>query len=613
MKPFRFLLGALGLVAALSTSGAAQRDTTLRIGMFRPNAPAYPSDLWSLSALPVNVKDFNAVGDGTTDDSRAFQNAVNAAQPGAVVYAGASAFNIGSATIVLSKAVTLSLTGASLTGTADPMISITASNVTVLGNGADQTSITNSTQTASVIRIAAGVSGIRISGLQLAGGAMPAAESGNGWTQGNVIFAVGTTGANITNLVVENTRVTMGNNLVYFKYVNGGRIVNNDLVMDHGGLAHIELDASSSVIVANNTLRTTGAGSAWNAIYGLSRATQNGIVGNSNDLSMLHTITGNVATGTFNFEVFNLFGNQYTVTSNTINALNAVNNTCGIIVGTNNTSTVQSGSFNTVTGNTISLSGTGGNGNAGIRAIRTFGSINPNGNTIANNVIFSALTASTGTSGIEGAFQMGSSFQGNTIIFTSTHAAPSYGILLTDVSGTDNRVIGNTVTGTVVNAIVHCYNIQSVKTLILGNTARNCNSDGFFVDVGVTGGAANSSFLYNSTYIPGKRAFSINPTSSSGIRVWGNTGDLGTLANFFNAAVLDFETVTNLTDAATIVIDCNWGTKFTVTLNVAAHSGKAVAGAHAANSRRVSRRWSPGPELPSTTRPKTTPWQTASC
>ena len=385
-----------------------------------------------LTELGINVVDYGAKCDGLTDDTAAITAALTYAPTGGVVY-----FPTGTCKatqIVIDKAITLHLDNTALVLSGDPGIDIMVSGVSLSGISRSSSSISNITSAANTIRIGANLSDVQISSLSLAAANNVAAEPAR--ETGNVVFIRGTTSSPLLTCPTRTNRVTIsenyitgGNNGVLAQCAQNVIITNNHFNNAHGGLAQASLHSTNTSTIANNNF--TDSGHSANAVY---------ILHLTGYESTGNVVAANTASGTYDYEVVNVFGKGNVVSANTLTSTSttAGKAQAGIRV-TQPVDTSASTSGNVVDNNRITLADSPTGVGIQVNDNGSSGAFGSNDNIISNNVIYAPIGV------IVSANCKRVSVTGNRIYQTGYTCANCDGISLQ--GATNLQVTGNYVTG----------------------------------------------------------------------------------------------------------------------------------------------------------------------
>jgi hypothetical protein len=217
----------------------------------------------------ISVKDYGAVGDGTTDDSTAITNAVTAAA-GRTLYFPEGTYKTGSiqpsanTTVWLEPGVIISAKA----GTGS-LWRLLASNIHIIGNGA-KSYIDGTTQTEHNIRIEGDIENISVDNLWLDGTGIGGAGVGD-----DCVYIGGTPASNITPRDVRITRCTMtraNRNCVSVVAVDGLLIENCDISGATGQAPRAGIDIEANAFMANGTSAVRKVTIRKNKIWGNTNA-----------------------------------------------------------------------------------------------------------------------------------------------------------------------------------------------------------------------------------------------------------------------------------------------------------------------------------------------------
>lgn len=370
----------------------------------------------------IDVLNFGAVCNGSTDDSAAFNAAIQslAATGGTVIVPRGSCLVSSSVNMNVAAVSLLLEKGAEVKGTADPLINITASNVGLYGAGKGSKFRSTAT-TPNTVYVGPGVTGITINSVEIVGGGKTADEGNR--SVGNAIWVRGTlSGASCTTtstVDILNSYISNGNNDIYIFCGAGGRVLGNTLSDSIANLAQISLHSSSSFIVSSNNLSTSG--STYNGIYVLHLA---------DNPSSYNSISNNSISGNYTYECINLFGMYNTVTGNAIANTDTISTAAvGIAVTQpSGSDTASRTNNNTITGNVIRMSGSvspaailnkdnGSSGNYGSNDNTYSANVIINGSVVVNDYSKRIIVSSNRINGTSTAATDGVAVQGANALY----------------------------------------------------------------------------------------------------------------------------------------------------------------------------------------------------
>jgi hypothetical protein len=416
--------------------------------------------------------------------------------------------------IVISQPSTLTLCGSQITGTADPVIEISSSDVSIVGCNASTTTITQTIPTGNAIHLDPGIAHIHISGLGMIPGGKTRDEEN--FHQGNCVLAGTGSGSQAPNAVLSditldgNSCSGTGNNGFVLRYVNDSRVTNNQFNSTGECLAQVLLVTSKNNVIQGNTFRDTGG--CANAVY------TRPIVTDVNDPSQGNTIAANSIVGTYTFEGINVFGAQTAVTGNVITISNAADNSSciGIEQVTSVPDTVATTYNDTVTGNTCKISGHGGSGNYGIEFVGAGSQALTITDVAFSGNVFD-LSGITGRSvnadgyGVVG-YVSGVSINGD-IVNCSPHTDQGRGILLNAPTQSDVTISGVIISGCGGQGIFN----SAQRTKIIASTIMRTSEDaaGIYTPAGVDNGV-DAQIVGNYLYENAGRAIDIKSGGGAG-------------------------------------------------------------------------------------------------
>lgn len=243
--------------------------------------------------------------DGTSDDVQ-INAAITAATNNQVIKAYAATYTC-SSSIAMNKSCTLSLGQTALTSTADPVIDITADDVSIIGINRKKSQLISSTAGASIIRsIGASRKGITVKNLYLEGPATAYVAQGREY---ETLIHLGDDPyvAHITDVLIDGCYITKGIRGILMQHVNDSRIINNTFNHDHVANLGINLWSCDRVIIEKNTFLDSGGSTGAIEIVG---ATDNQSKGN--------VVNSNTFLGSWLYEAIRTTGSSNKIISNEI-------------------------------------------------------------------------------------------------------------------------------------------------------------------------------------------------------------------------------------------------------------------------------------------------------
>lgn len=399
-------------------------------------------------------------------------------------------------TITINVPCTLLIGQATLTGSVDPIISVTSDDVAIVGEHYSFSAIQQTTVAANVVKLAAGSDRITIRGLLL-DGAGKTIDTAN-VTQGNCIWAAGTSASPVTELVLEGCRLIDGHNGIYASQSDRCRIVNNVFAFTHNALAQCYLDACTSCIVRGNVFTDTGTTS--NAVW---------LDMDNDDPSIYCVIANNTVTGAYDHEVFNIMASYTSITGNVINVTTAAATLSGINIEepayANSSGQCH---HNSVVGNVYLASGTSAGSN-GI-SVRDSSASHYGCN---NNVISGNVLRLTGFGIVVNNYCSHNDITGNRVDIQTGDTVD--GIILTGPNASDNLVVGNRVT-TATRHGIHCN--TSIRNVVAANHCSSCTTDGIRM-ANSTNSSMVGNLMYNNT---GAGGYVTSTTENRVVSYWNN-------------------------------------------------------------------------------------------
>ena len=438
-----------------------------------------------LTAVQADYPNITAVTQ--EKDLAAFQAAVAAASAGSTLYVPAGSYL---ANATLSKAITLYLDQASMTSGEVFTVAITASSASILCDShashlintrRANVAIWGMNPTGNVVTVAAGLTGVSIKGCSIDPPAkayfnQPVDEAA--YNLGNAIYVGGDESSRVTDLTVEGNLIGSANNGLILDNADYSRVANNYFKNTNVGLTQVGLFGANQTTVIGNTFTDTGGFA--DAVY-----VRRSSYGSTSMLQDGNSITGNVATGIYAFEVLNVVNATHnTVSGNTINITTTANNSTGISVWCGSAVAVTC-IGNTVSANAISIAAPGGTsgGVCGI-GIGTDAYATISGTVVTGNSVYAPATA-VSVSGTAYRTQI----TGNLIVQVAGSAS---GTGITIGTATDTQVIGNTIVGATTHGI---YSSGGVRDMVAWNRVRDSGGCGIRAESG-----QDSSYSYNGLF-----------------------------------------------------------------------------------------------------------------
>jgi len=208
----------------------------------------------------VSVKDFGAVGDGTTNDGAACQLAINSLTTGGILYFPAGTYLITEDTVLTvavanthieGKGATLKISGA-IAGSNANMISLNANNTSI--NGLSFTSVTDTNVTAPTNGNAFSY---KTKTTAIAIGAYTEVTVEN-TTLNGMNFGI-TTASGATNIkIVDNTILAMGSGFTALTHPIG-LLVQGNYMKDVGSMGGMQIYDPQNFTISDNYLFAAGA------------------------------------------------------------------------------------------------------------------------------------------------------------------------------------------------------------------------------------------------------------------------------------------------------------------------------------------------------------------
>lgn len=440
-----------------------------------------------------------------------------------------------SSTFTITKPMRLLFGSATINSAIDPIINIAVSNVRITGLGMAQSVLNQTAQNQNVINIAPGLSNVVIEDLSMITPSVtyaninPIEETNQ--AHGNCIFAAGTTGSHVANVVVQRNQCTAGNSGVYLQYTDRSRIVNNKfdapaVITNAPPLTQtLIVGSSSGNIVSSNTYSDT-QGTA-NAVYIK-------VFGVPNE-SPTHTVVAdNTINGLYQFEAINcacqwssFVGNSIINSSNATNAVGIAIFEAGSGAQADTASTAH---HNSITGNTIQMLGANHNDAILIVDNGSTGDLGADDNTISANVISAVSGHGIGVGGnnLGGAHVGGirNIVTGNKIdIQQNAHD----GVIL--FNSLDSIVTGNNILTSAASPGNGVNLAGSLRSIVTGNEMTGWNA-GIFSTGGQTYNSLVSGNYFRNT------GNAIAPSAGSvGVSIWNN---------FYDGVTTKFQSGTNV-------------------------------------------------------------------
>lgn len=352
----------------------------------------------------------------------------SAPSTGATVYVPAGIFSM-NATLTISKPIRLLLDHTTLTGSVDPIIRITSSNVSIVGVNHGVSIIQNTSGDANVITTSDGLNTVLFQDVQIDAGGKTA--NINERAMGNCIYCMGLTGSKNNYFKVVRCKFIDGHNGFMFDFTDHTTIT--DCVFDfaHAGLIQCRNWSSDFCAVSNNVFMDSGA--AANAIM---------FSGSAGDSPSYCTVSNNTITGTFAFEGINVNGLYCNIDGNVINMTTTADAVRGIEIGNSSTANGENSHHCVVSNNTINIADSVQT-HTGILVNDSSGDSSGSSNhVISGNVI------SSGSAGIVVEDVCTNIIiSGNRVDITGGGTAAADGIAISGSSTSDIIVTGNHITG----------------------------------------------------------------------------------------------------------------------------------------------------------------------
>lgn len=402
--------------------------------------------------------------------------------------------------ITLSANQKLILGQISLSGAIDPVIQISGSNATISCAGPTASSIISTLSvtngsgvnpTGNTIAVTAQANNVLVENCGVFTPTktyfdQPVDEAA--YKKGNAIYVDGGSSTTTDGFTARGNYISTGNNGILMNWNTRPKIQGNYFYSPGLGLTQVGLFGSSYGSVNGNTF--LDAGGMANAVY--HRVSSDGVV---TQMMEANAITGNSISGIYKFEAINASSFlDLSVAGNTINITTAANNSSGIVLtNTNGGSASQRAS---ISGNAISIAdaATGG----GIHGIGI-----SDGTASHPGLQYISVTGNTvsspGTPLLVALYVKNSTFASNTLYVTGGIASVD-GILTFGAGATDtenNIFTGNTAT----HATGHCFNIQTIQTILTNNIGSSCTSNGILISTHASGNTvAGNTLISNGSY-----------------------------------------------------------------------------------------------------------------
>ena len=397
------------------------------------------------------------VGDFGTINSTNIQAAIDSApSTGATVYIPEGT-GIIDATITISNPLRLLLAETTLTGSADPIISITSSNVSIVGIHHGVSIVQNTATDANVITTSDGLNTVLFQDIQVDAGGKTADTSER--AKGNCIYCIGLTGSKNTYFKVVRCKFIDGHNGFMFDFTDHTTITDCTFDFSHAGIAQCRNWSSDFCVVNNNVFLDSGA--ADNAIF---------FSGADGDSPSYCTVSNNTITGTYDSECLHVNGLYCNIDGNVINATTTATAVRGIQIGNSSSADGENSHHIVVSNNTINIAD----------SVKTHTGILVNDDSgdssgTSNNMIIGNVISS-GSSGILVEDNCTKNVVANNrvdIVGGGTTSAD--GILIQGSSNTDSIITGNHVTGPGRHGI---FLNGGTRHVCSGNLISGCNNAG---------------------------------------------------------------------------------------------------------------------------------------
>jgi hypothetical protein len=467
----------------------------------------------------VSVKDFGAVGDGVTDDSTAFQLAVDSVSAGTTVLVPAGTYL---ANFTMDKAVALRLAQATITSAATSTISITASG-TSISCDSYASHVANTryvitggiNPTGNVITVGTGLSNIIIQGCSLDITTktyfnQPVDEAA--YYLGDAVYVGGSSSSRVSNVAILNNLISSGNNGVVLDDVDNCRVEGNHFANLSVSLSQLGLFGANYCSVTGNTF--TDSGGIANAVY-IRRSS----FGSTSMLQDGNVIADNSISGMYQYESINVTNSTHSsISGNTIVISVTANNSSGIIFACGSGVAVDCVG-NTATGNTVQIPislGTSG-GVAGI-GVNSFGTARMIATVVSGNSVYSPGLG-IGVIGLS----MQTLISSNLIVQVAGSVSGT-AMIVADPA-VDTQVVSNTIVGSATQGIY----TSGTRDIISWNKIRDSGSNGIYV---AKPGGQDSTYSYNELIANSSYGIAIS-TPATNLIVRGNhytSNTLGTIA-----------------------------------------------------------------------------------